>query len=91
MARLVHEVWEAISDGMILHTCCLVGPRGDGCRRALESGAQLLTTFEAESHFDAMTRYNQFLGREPYSTNQPLDYEPYPDQWFEEQKSAELS
>jgi hypothetical protein len=40
MAVLVHEVWETVCDGMILHACCLAGPRGEGCRRNLEQGGQ---------------------------------------------------
>jgi hypothetical protein len=86
MAVLVHEVWEAVSGGMILHACCLAGPRGDGCRQHLEPGARLLTTFEAGSHFEAMTIYNRYLGREPYATNEPWDYQPYPDEWLAPQQ-----
>jgi hypothetical protein len=90
MAVLVHEVWEAVSDGMILHTCCLAGPLGDGCRQNLEPGARLLTTFEAGSHFEAMTIYNRYLRRETYTTNEPWDYQPYPDDWMaEQQRQAE--
>src|SRR5262245_38884134 len=90
MAVLVHEVWETVSDGMVLHACCLAGPLGDGCRRNLEPGARLLTTFEAGSHFDALTFYNRYLGREAYTTNEPWDYKPYPDEWLaEQQRQAE--
>jgi hypothetical protein len=86
MRKLVHEVWEEIGeDGMVLHRCCLAGPGGEGCRRTLAAGARLLLTYEAGSHFEAMTIYNRFLGREPYSTDQPWDYEPYPEEWYREQ------
>jgi len=70
---------------MVLHTCCLAGPRGDGCRRTLAPGARLLATFEAGSHFDAMTAYHCYLGREPYTTDQPWDYQAYPAEWLAEQ------
>ncbi len=82
----MHEVWEGGSDGMILHACCLVGPGGDGCRGSLEPGARRLTTFAAGSHFEAMTVYNCYLGREPYTTCEPWDYQPYPDEWLAEQQ-----
>lgn len=74
MAILIHEVWEEISDGMVLHSCCLAGPHGDGFRRFLEQGARLLTTFKAGSHFEAMTIYHNYLGREKYTTSEPWDY-----------------
>ncbi len=86
MPKLIHEVWEEIGDGgMVLHTCCLVGPKGDGCRRMLSQMARMITTFEASSHFEAMTIYHQFLGREPYAAVQAWDYEPYPDDWLSQQ------
>lgn len=86
MAVLVHEVWEWIDDGMTLHACCLAGPGGEGCRRSLGSVTRLLTTFEAGSHFDAMTIYNRYLGRGPYTTHESWDYQPYPDEWLAEQQ-----
>lgn len=81
MAVLIHEIWEEDSDGMILHTCCLAGPLGDSCRKSLEKGARLVTTFEAGSHFEAMNIYNQCLGREKYTSTESWDYLPYPDEW----------
>lgn len=86
MATLVHEVWEETADGMVLHSCCLAGPRGEGCRLTLAPNARRLQTFEAGCHFEAMTIYNSLLGREPYTTDQPWDYEPYPEQWQQEQR-----
>ena len=47
----------------------------------LAAGARLLTTFEAESHFEAMTIYYTYLDRGAYSTDQEWDYEPYPEEW----------
>jgi len=83
---LVHEIWEAVGEGgMVLHTCCLAGPRGQECRRTLPRTARLLKTFEAGSHFEALTIYNRFLGRERYTTQQPWDFEPYPEEWVREQ------
>ena len=87
MAALVQEIWEHDCDGMVLHACCLARPRGDGCRGFLETNARLLTTFEAGSHFEAMTTFNHYLGRETYTTREPWDHEPYPDEWLAEQRS----
>lgn len=86
MSNLLHEVWEEVSDGVVLHTCCLSGPLGEGCRRRLEPGARLLTTFEAGSHFEAMTLYHRYLDRGAYTTDQAWDYEPYPAEWLAEQR-----
>jgi hypothetical protein len=82
VAMLTHEVWEEVGDqGMVLHTCCLAGPIGDACRRMLSPSARLITTFEAGSHFEAMSIYHRLLYRETYTTDQAWDYEPYPDEW----------
>jgi hypothetical protein len=86
VSKLVHEVWEEISDGMVLHTCCLCGPRGADCRHTLATGARLLTTFEAGSHFEAMTAYHRYLDREAYTTDQAWDHQPYPTEWQVEQQ-----
>jgi hypothetical protein len=87
MAILIHEIWEHVCDGMVLHSCCLTGPGGDVCRGLLEPNARLLTTFEAGSHFEAMTIYNRYLRHESYTTREPWDFEPYPDEWLAEQNS----
>ena len=86
MSKLLHEVWEEIDGGMVLHTCCMAGPRGEGCRRLLALGCRLLTTFEASSHFEAMTVYHCYLSREAYTTAQAWDHQPYPDEWLAEQR-----
>jgi hypothetical protein len=82
---LTHEIWQENTDGMVLHSCLLSGPRGDASRTQLGSTATLLAKFEAGSHFEAMTIYHRYLGGEVSSTNQPWDYEPYPDDWRIEQ------
>ncbi len=86
MAILLHEVWVG-ADG--LPGCCLAGPMGEAARKLfLEEGAKLVWTFEAGSHFEAMTKYNERLGREPYTTNYPQDREPYPEEWLKAQRGA---
>jgi len=37
VAELVHEIWEEVNDGMVLHTCCLAGKRD-----ALEEFARVI-------------------------------------------------
>ena len=66
--------------------CCLSGPDGDGARHALGTNAKLVWTFDAGSHFEAMTKYNEFLGRGAYTTDQKWDFTPYPDEWLQRQR-----
>jgi len=77
MAMLVHEIWLAERGAM----CCLAGPHGDGARRLLEPEYRLAHTFEAGSHFEAMTIYNRIMGRGRYTTDQEWDLQPYPEDW----------
>jgi hypothetical protein len=81
MATLKHEVW-VTGDGH--PACCLAGPQGDEARKvfAEDGPAKLVWTFEAGSHYEAMTKYNRFLGREPYTTDEAADFEPYPEEWL---------
>ena len=88
MIELLHEIWvEHGEDGQALESCYLAGPDGDDFRRLLEPGARLVHLFWAGNHYEAMTTYHQFLGREEYTTEHAGDYEPYPSDWRERQKS----
>lgn len=80
MAALVHEIWEMTEDEMVLHTCCMVGSLGAACRATLPSNSRLLLTFVAVCYFDAMTIYNRFLGREPFTSEHDDDYHAYPEE-----------
>jgi hypothetical protein len=82
MVCLTHEIWEDPDDhGEPSPGCCLSGPRGGAFRQLLGPRARLVHTFEAGSYFEAMTTYNGFLGRGPYTTEHPSDVEPYPASW----------
>ena len=88
-SMLLHEVWEDLGDdGESLSCLCYAGPRGDGARRLLGPRAKLLTTFEAGGHVEAMTIYYRLMGWGEYMTDQPRDYQPYPDEKFEERDRA---
>ena len=82
MASLLHEIWEDLDEyGNSLPACALAGPQGDGLRQMLGPRARLIHTFEANSHFEAMTIYNAFLGRGSYESSHSWDHEPYPEVW----------
>ena len=91
MAALVYEIWETTEDGMVLHTCCMAGSLGAACRETHASNSRLLITFVAGCHFDAMTIYNRFLSREPYSSVHDGDYQAYPEEWVDEQRSVDTT
>jgi hypothetical protein len=86
MAMLVHEVWEDIDDsGNVSPGLCLAGPDGDNFRNLLEKHARLVRSFEAGSHFEAMTIYYGLYGWGEYTSDFAIDREPYPDDWAERQ------
>ena len=88
MATLTHELW-ANDEGY--DTFCLAGPMGDCARGLLEPGSRLVWTVEADSHFEAMTKYYEFAGRGIYTTDQESDFQPYPHGWADLQRNARLS
>lgn len=54
MATLLHELWiESDSE----QTFCLAGPMGADARAQLKPSARKVWTVQADSHFDAMTKY----------------------------------
>lgn len=77
MATLIHEVW---IDANGLPSLCLSGSHGAHCRKLLDQPAQLIHTFEAGSHYEAMTIYFRLQGWGTYTTDFAMDYEPYPDE-----------
>ncbi len=79
VALLLHEVW---MDPEGNPSCFLAGPMGDEARAMEPQGSRLVWQFEAGSIFEAMTIYNRYLGRGPYTTEYASDYEPYPDDWL---------
>jgi hypothetical protein len=81
--KLMLEVWEDSGEnGEPLPNLCYAGPLGDDHRTRLSPKARLLTTFEAGSHFEAMTIYYKLMGWGQYTTDQEWDHKPYPEEWF---------
>jgi len=89
MADLLHEIWEETDEnGQSLPGCCLAGPDGERFRRSLGSGARLIDTFEAGSHYQAMTIYYRRAGYGiPVTTDHEWDRQPYPLDWAERQRT----
>jgi hypothetical protein len=84
------EVWEDFGEGEAsLPALLYAGPLGDEPRCRLGPKARLLTTIWAGSHFEAMTIYYRLMGWGEYSSDQPWDFQPYPQEWLLEQQKAE--
>ncbi len=67
---------------------CSTRDRGEESRRQLGPEARLVTTISAGSHFEAMAAYYRLVGWGEYTTNQPQDYQPYPQEWILEQSAV---
>ncbi len=82
MTKLKHELWKDIGgDEYSEYTFCLAGPRGEASRNELSSCAELIWTVEAGNHFEAMTKYYEFMNWGHYQTDQEWDMSPYPEEW----------
>lgn len=58
---------------------------GDEARMTLNGDAKLIGVVEGSSHFEAMTRYYEFMGWGEYVLAFEEDRDPYPQEWVETQ------
>ncbi len=72
--ELKYEVW---MDKEECSTLCLAGECGQEARQSLEPYSQLIYSFYANSHFDAMGKYYDFMGFGKYKTDFKEDKKPY--------------
>lgn len=70
-----HELWEE-NNGKE-YTFCLAGSEGDKVRSLLSKDAKLIWTCNAESHFDAMTKYYKYMGYGKYTSDFKKEKIPY--------------
>lgn len=63
-----HEFWIE-SEGE--QTFCMSGEKGEGARNLLEPNAKLAWTCEASSHFEAMTKYYEYMNWGEYKSDYP--------------------
>jgi hypothetical protein len=59
MEGMMHEIWREPEGNT---ACLFAGERGDGARILLEKGSLLVHTFYANSHYEAMTIYYEYMG-----------------------------
>jgi hypothetical protein len=76
---VLHQLW--INESAGEQTFCCAGPRGDSARSLLQPGAKLVWTVEAESWFEAMTKYYAYMGWGEYGpADLEFDMRPYSSQ-----------
>lgn len=70
-----HELWLEPEGEQ---TFCLSGPHGNDARSLLHPEAKLVWEVEAASHFEAMSKYYEYMGWGEYQTDFPeRDKTPY--------------
>ena len=70
-----HELWE--DNNGKEYTFCSAEHEEDGARELLSKDAKLIWTCEAESHFEAMTKYYEYMGYGEYTSDFIEDKIPY--------------
>jgi hypothetical protein len=63
-----HELW---IESETEQTFCMAGLHGEPARKHLVPGAKLAWSCEAVSHFDAMTKYYEYMGWGEYKSDFP--------------------
>ncbi len=74
MAKLEHDIWKDKEGFTML---CLAGELGAEARTLLEPDSEIIHSFEASSHFDAMTKYYEFMDFGKYESEFEFDKTPY--------------
>jgi hypothetical protein len=74
MALIKLDIWQNKEGLTALLFADTLGEEG---RQTLEADYEIIHSFFAESHFDAMTKYYQFMDWGLYTTDFEVDKEPY--------------
>ena len=74
MTKIKHDIWKSDDD---LTSLCYSGELGEESRSILEPNSKIIHSFYADSHFDAMTKYYEFMDWGIYETEFEIDKEPY--------------
>ena len=74
MASLRHDIWKN-KEG--LTAMLFSGDLGQQGRVALDEDYEIIHSFYADSHFDAMTKYYEFMDWHRYETEFEIDRKPY--------------
>lgn len=70
MAKIKHDIWKS-KEG--LTSLCFSGEIGEESRSIIEPESELIHSFYADSHFDAMTKYYKYMDWGVYETEFEID------------------
>lgn len=74
MTKIKHDIWKS-KDG--LTSLCLSGKLGEESRSFLEPNSEIVHSFYASSHFQAMTKYFEYMDWGEYKIEHIIDKIPY--------------
>jgi hypothetical protein len=74
MANIKHDIWRSKEE---LTSLCYSDELGEESRSILEPDSEIIHSFYANSHFDAMTKYYEFMNWGIYETEFEIDKVPY--------------
>jgi hypothetical protein len=74
MSKIKHDIWQ---DTEGLTSLCYSGKLGAESRSILEPGSKILHSFYANTHFEAMTKYYEFMGWGKYTSGFEIDKTTY--------------
>lgn len=72
--EIEHQVWK---DSEGLTGVCFANSKGDDYRKLIGKNCELIHTFYASSHFEAMTIYYEYMNWGKYQIVSEQDKEPY--------------
>jgi hypothetical protein len=72
MVKIKHDIWNNPEELSVL---CFSGDLGIGSRILLEPNSKIIHSFYAESHFEAMTLYYEYMNWGVYETEFKVDKE----------------
>lgn len=74
ITSIKHDIWQNDKE---LTSLCFSGELGEESRSFLEPDFKIIHSFFSNSHFDAMTKYYEFIDWGTYETEFDIDKEPY--------------
>tara|TARA_R110002096_G_scaffold119088_4_gene257978 strand:+ start:55 stop:327 length:273 start_codon:yes stop_codon:yes gene_type:complete len=74
MTSIRHDIWQ---DKEGLTSLCFSGDLGEESRSLLEPDSKIIHSFYADSHFNAMTKYYEYMDWGVYETEFDIDKESY--------------
>ena len=74
MTKIKHDIWNNPEE---LPMLCFSGELGIESRTLLEPNSKIVHSFYAESHFEAMTIYYEYMDWGVYETEFEIDKESY--------------